>query len=243
MGTRSKTRQAELQQIEAKQAQAACAEWPPSPDPTRDIQRMTRELRLCDVPRDAHKELQKILPTQDENQNRLCLVTLTQDPGYLLFRQLLGKDVLKLTVGPMNLGVVSIMRDKGLGDPAINRCISWKLRWNNGMEVMTLVDYVLGICFKFCLPGPLFCVYIGVILGLWGCNIILYWFHTVQLVYHYTIVVIMIVTSADDREILMTTLSRLEGHWCNYRGRGLWLLQLVCSDTQLCHLGVMGSYI
>ena len=56
--------------IEAKQALAAHAEWPPSPDPTRDIQRMTRELRLCDVPRDAHKELQKVLPDLDENQNQ-----------------------------------------------------------------------------------------------------------------------------------------------------------------------------
>ena len=71
MGTRSKTRQAELEQIEAKRAQAACAEWPPSPDPTMDIQHMTRELRLSDVPLDAHKELQRILPTLDQNQNLL----------------------------------------------------------------------------------------------------------------------------------------------------------------------------
>ena len=71
VGTRSKTRQAELEQIEAKKAHAACAEWPPSPDPTMDIQRMTRVLRLCDVPRDAHKELQRILPTLDQNQNLL----------------------------------------------------------------------------------------------------------------------------------------------------------------------------
>ena len=70
VGTRSRTRQAELEQIEAKQALAARAEWPPSPDQTRDIQRMTRELHLCDVPRDAHKELQKILPDLDENQNQ-----------------------------------------------------------------------------------------------------------------------------------------------------------------------------
>ena len=70
VGTRSRTRQAELEQIEAKQALAARAEWPPSPDPTREIQRMTRELRLCDVPRDAHKELQKVLPDLDENQNQ-----------------------------------------------------------------------------------------------------------------------------------------------------------------------------
>ena len=70
VGTRSKTRQAESQQIEAKQELAARAEWPPSPDPTKEIQRMTRELRLCDVPRDAHKELQQILPDLDENQNQ-----------------------------------------------------------------------------------------------------------------------------------------------------------------------------
>ena len=69
VGTRSKTRQAELEQLEATQAQAARAEWPPSPDTTKDIQRLTRELRLCDVPRDAHKELQKILPSLDENEN------------------------------------------------------------------------------------------------------------------------------------------------------------------------------
>ena len=55
VGTHSRSRQAELEKIEVKQAQAACAEWPPSPDTTRDIQRLTRELRLCDLPRDAQK--------------------------------------------------------------------------------------------------------------------------------------------------------------------------------------------
>ena len=67
--TRSKSRQAELEQIEAKQALAARAEWPTSPDTTQDIQRMTRELRLCDMP----KELQQImpdLPDLDDNQNQ-----------------------------------------------------------------------------------------------------------------------------------------------------------------------------
>ena len=55
---------------------------------------------------------------------------------------------------------------------------------------------------------------IGVILGLCGCAIILYWFHMGQLVYYYTITVIMIVTSADYLGIPMTTLSRLEGGQC-----------------------------
>ena len=55
VGTRSKSRLAEIEKTEAKQAMAAHAEWPPSPDPTKNKQRMTRDLRLCDVPRDAHK--------------------------------------------------------------------------------------------------------------------------------------------------------------------------------------------
>ena len=72
VGTRSQSRIAELEKTEAKQAMVAHAEWPPNPDPTMNIQKMTRELRLCDVPRDAHKELQRSmpdLPDLDENQN------------------------------------------------------------------------------------------------------------------------------------------------------------------------------
>ena len=66
VGTRSRTRLAEIEKLEPTQAQAARAEWPPSPDTTKDLQRLTRELRLCDVPRDAHKELQRVLPSLDE---------------------------------------------------------------------------------------------------------------------------------------------------------------------------------
>ena len=83
VGTRSRSRLAELEQIEAKQALAARAEWPPSPDPTKNIQRMTRELRLCDVPRDAHKELQRVLTDLDENQNQ----NVSQPPAVGLMTQ------------------------------------------------------------------------------------------------------------------------------------------------------------
>ena len=72
VGTRSRTRQAEIEQLENEQALAARAEWPPSPDTTKDIQRGFRELLLRDVPRAVHKELQHIvpdLPELDENQN------------------------------------------------------------------------------------------------------------------------------------------------------------------------------
>ena len=72
VGTRSRTRQTELEQSEDTQALAARAEWPPSPDTTKDIQKCFRELRLRDVQRDTHKELQQVvpdLPDLDENQN------------------------------------------------------------------------------------------------------------------------------------------------------------------------------
>ena len=51
-------RQAEIEKIEATQAQAAHAQWPPTPDTTENIQRLTRELRLCDVPRDIRTSRQ-----------------------------------------------------------------------------------------------------------------------------------------------------------------------------------------
>ena len=70
VGTRSRTRLAEIEKLEATQAQAARAEWPPTPDTTKDIQRLTRELRLWDVTRDAHKELQRVLPSVDEEEIR-----------------------------------------------------------------------------------------------------------------------------------------------------------------------------
>ena len=90
VGTRSRTRLAEIEKLEATQAQAAHAEWPPTPDTTKDIQRLTRELRLCDVTRDAHKELQRVLPSVDEEDIRPSrqppaagLMTQHQDVYYI----------------------------------------------------------------------------------------------------------------------------------------------------------------
>ena len=64
VGTRSKTRLAELERREVAQAQAAHARWPPSPDIMENIQELTRELKLCDV----HKELQRVLPSVEEEE-------------------------------------------------------------------------------------------------------------------------------------------------------------------------------
>ena len=90
MGTRSKTRLAELEKREVAQAQAAHARWPPSPDITENIQELTRELKLCDVPRNVHKELQRVLPSVEEEMIRTPrqppaagLMTRHQDTYYI----------------------------------------------------------------------------------------------------------------------------------------------------------------
>ena len=54
VGTRSMTRLAELELREKEQAQAASAIWPTSPDISDDIQHLTRELHISDVPRNTH---------------------------------------------------------------------------------------------------------------------------------------------------------------------------------------------
>ena len=85
-------------------------------------------------------------------------------PGCSLSRRLLAKDVLQSPVGPMNLGVVLIMRVKELGVPVINRCISRQFTWNAGMKVMTLLDRASGISFQLCLPVILFSDCLGKVL-------------------------------------------------------------------------------
>ena len=71
VGTRSKTRQAELDQPEATQAQSWCTAWTPRSDDTAQLQRMTRELQITDRPQDAHRDMLRIIPIHkvDQNQN------------------------------------------------------------------------------------------------------------------------------------------------------------------------------
>ena len=90
VGTRSRTRLAEIEKREVAQAQAAHARWPPSPDTTETIQELTRELTLCDVSRNAHKELQHVLPSGEEDMIRTPrqppvagLMTRHQDTYYI----------------------------------------------------------------------------------------------------------------------------------------------------------------
>ena len=58
VGTRSKTRQAELDAAEATLAQVSRAVWPEKPDRTAQIQRMTRDLQISDRLQDTFREIQ-----------------------------------------------------------------------------------------------------------------------------------------------------------------------------------------
>ena len=83
VGTRSMTRLAEMQRREDEEALAASARWPPSPDLSTDIQHLTREMHIRDVPRNTHAELESVLPSGEEDTE-----TLGQPPAVgLISRQ------------------------------------------------------------------------------------------------------------------------------------------------------------
>ena len=90
VGTRSMTRLAELEKRENAQAQAARARWPPSPDITENIQKLTRELKICDVPRNTHRELERVLPSGEDDTEQISrqppaagLITRHQDTYFI----------------------------------------------------------------------------------------------------------------------------------------------------------------
>ena len=90
VGTRSMTCLAELEKRENEQVQAASARWPPSPDISQDIQQLTRELHLSDVPINTHRELERVLPSGEEDTEQTSrqppaagLITRHQDTYFI----------------------------------------------------------------------------------------------------------------------------------------------------------------
>ena len=84
------TRLAELEKRENAQAQAAHDRWPPSPDITENIQKLTRELKICDVPRNTHRELERVLPSGEDDTEQIArqppaavLITRHQDTYFI----------------------------------------------------------------------------------------------------------------------------------------------------------------
>ena len=67
VGTRSMTRLAEIEKREIEEAQAASARWPASPDISDNIQHLTREMHISDVPRNTHAELERVFPSGEDD--------------------------------------------------------------------------------------------------------------------------------------------------------------------------------
>ena len=65
VGTRSQTRQAELEAAEATLAQASRAIWPQQPDHTLQIQHMMRDLQLRNRLQDTFRQIERTLPMCD----------------------------------------------------------------------------------------------------------------------------------------------------------------------------------
>ena len=67
VGTHSMTRLAEIEKREVEEAQAASARWPASPDISDNIQHLTREMHISDVPRNTHAELERVFPSGEDD--------------------------------------------------------------------------------------------------------------------------------------------------------------------------------
>ena len=67
VGTRSATRLMEIEQRELEEAQAASARWPAEPDVTTQIETMTREMHISEVPVNTHAELERVFPSGEED--------------------------------------------------------------------------------------------------------------------------------------------------------------------------------
>ena len=117
VGTRSQTRQAELEAAEATLAQASHAMWPQQPDRPLQIQRMTCNLQLRDRSQDTFREIERTLPIHkiDENQNEVStpvnMATLglihRVDPSFAVQ---LREDPASLAVRATRLKLYSTMR-------------------------------------------------------------------------------------------------------------------------------------
>ena len=67
VGTRSSSRIMEMEQREVEEAQAASARWPAQPNVTTQIETMTRQMHISEVPMNIHEELERVFPSGEED--------------------------------------------------------------------------------------------------------------------------------------------------------------------------------
>ena len=67
VGMRSSSRIQELEQREEEEAQAASARWPAQPTVTAQLESMTRQMHISEVPVNTHAELERVFPQDEED--------------------------------------------------------------------------------------------------------------------------------------------------------------------------------
>ena len=66
VGLRSSSRIMEIEKRELEEAQGASARWPAQPHVTAQLETMTRDMHISDVPVDTHAELERVYPSGEE---------------------------------------------------------------------------------------------------------------------------------------------------------------------------------
>ena len=67
VGMRSSSRIQELERREEEEAQAASARWPAQPTVTAQLESMTRQMHISEVPVNTHAELERVFPQDEED--------------------------------------------------------------------------------------------------------------------------------------------------------------------------------
>ena len=81
VGMRSSSRIQELEQREVEEARGASARWPAQPNVTTQIEAMTRQMHLGEVPMNTQDELERVFPSCEEDAGMRVFPSGEEDAG------------------------------------------------------------------------------------------------------------------------------------------------------------------
>ena len=81
VGMRSSSRIQELEQREVEEARAASARWPAQPHVTKQIETMTRQMHISEVPMNTQEELERVFPSGEEDAGMRVFPSGEEDAG------------------------------------------------------------------------------------------------------------------------------------------------------------------
>ena len=81
VGMRSSSRIMEMEQREVEEAQAASARWPAQPNVTTQIETMTRQMHISEVPMNTQDELERVFPSGEEDAGMRVFPSGEEDAG------------------------------------------------------------------------------------------------------------------------------------------------------------------